>query len=82
MTYYEELEAAGHILQRDDTGKIDNWVLDFDYHNGPGCINCEESWCSHCGDTIEPCIGKEAYEANAKAYRYKQYLKLKEEFDD
>ena len=82
MNYYQKLEAAGHVLKRDEDGDIDCWVLDIDYHNGPGCVNCNDSWCEQCQDAIEPCIGKEAYEARAREYRYKRYLELKKEFDN
>lgn len=82
MNYYEKLEAAGHVLRRAEHGEIDNWVMDVGYHNGPGCINCHESWCEHCEDTIEPCIGKEAYDELARQSRYQVYLQLKEEFGD
>lgn len=80
MNYLEMLEAAGHVLKRETNGDIDVWVLESGYCNGPGCINCGTSWCHHCEDDIKLCIGKETTEANAKAYRYEQYLKLKEEF--
>ena len=82
MTYEQQLEAAGHVLKRDEDGEVDNWVMDWDYHNGPGCVNCHDSWCHHCEDTIKPCIGKEAYEAQQKAKRFAQYMKLKEEFEN
>jgi hypothetical protein len=81
MTYYEELEAAGHVLRRDEDGRVDNFVMEYGFHNGPGCVNCHDSWCEHCGDKIEPCIGKEAYEAEQKQYRYERYVELKKEFD-
>lgn len=81
MDYYKKLEKAGHVLKRDEDGEIDAWVLDFGYHNGPGCVNCGASWCEHCKDDITPCVGKKIEEADAKAVRYEQYLKLKEEFD-
>ncbi len=81
MNYQEQLEAAGHVLKRDEDGKIDNWVMEYDYHNGPGCVNCQDSWCEHCEDHIEPCIGKDAYDAQCREARHRQYLKLKEEFD-
>ena len=82
MTYQEKLEAAGHVLKRDEDGDIDIFVLEYGFCNGPGCINCGDSWCHHCGDTIKPCIGKEAADAKAKAIRYEKYLKLKAEFEN
>jgi hypothetical protein len=81
MNYLEKLEAAGHVLKRDQYGCIDLFVLDYEYHNGPGCINCHDSWCEHCEDEITPCIGKQAYEAKCREARFKQYLQLKEEFE-
>lgn len=81
MTYEERLEAAGHVLKRDEDGRIDQWVLEYEYHNGPGCINCGDSWCHHCEDSFEPCIGKEAADDSARQYRYKRFLELKEEFE-
>lgn len=54
--YYEMIEAAGHILKRDDVGEIDIFVLETHTHNGPGCVNCESMWCHHCQDLpILPC---------------------------
>lgn len=81
MKFHEQLEAAGHVLIREYGGDIDFFVLDYDYHNGPGCVNCDQSWCQHCGEDIEPCIGRAATDAANKASRYQQYLKLKEEFE-
>jgi hypothetical protein len=80
--FEKELEAAGHVLKREEDGSIDQWVLDYEHHNGPGCINCDQSWCSHCYNEIKPCPGREAVEAERKAYRYEQYLKLKAEFEN
>ena len=79
--YYKKLEAAGHVLYRDEDGSVDAWKLDYDYHNGPGCVNCHQSWCEHCEDTIQPCIGREEFERRARQHRYEHYLVLKEEFE-
>lgn len=79
-SYEPLLEEAGHVLKRDEDGDIDLFVMDAGYHNGPGCVNCHDSWCHHCCDEIEPCVGKDAYEADARAARHKLYLSLKEEF--
>ncbi len=81
MDYYEHIEEMGHVLKRDEYGDIDCFVLDYEYHNGPGCVNCHDSWCEHCEDKVTECIGKEAYETQMKEYRFKQYQKLKEEFE-
>ncbi len=82
MTYLEQLESAGHVLKLNEDGLIDTWVMDLGYHNGPGCINCHDSWCVHCEDKIESCIGAEEYERQAKQRRYEQWLKLNEEFGE
>ncbi len=79
--YYAALEAAGHVLHRDEDGNIDFFVMDYGYHNGPGCVNCHDSWCEHCEDSFENCIGATAYEEKSKEKRFEQYLKLKEEFE-
>lgn len=79
--YYKRLEDAGHVLKRDKNGDVDEWVLEYDIHNGPGCINCDESWCRHCEDKIKPCIGREATDARVDAMEYELYLKLKEKFE-
>lgn len=80
MSYLEQLEAAGHVLKREADGDIDIWVLESGYCNGPGCVNCGESWCHHCEDSIRPCIGKEAADKASRDVRYELYLELKQEF--
>ena len=56
---YQSLEDAGHVLKRDPAGKIDNFVLDFDNHNGPGCSFCGQTWCEYCENTVIPCPERE-----------------------
>lgn len=56
--YYDALEAAGHKLRRNEDGSVDHWGLDHGYHNGPICLICDDSWCEHCQDKIQPCEGK------------------------
>jgi hypothetical protein len=57
---YEQIEAAGHQLQRDEDGEIDIFVLDYGTHNGPGCVICGDSWCYHCpGAMVTQCDGGE-----------------------
>lgn len=46
--FYDALEAAGHKLVRDEDGEVDVFQCDADYHNGPGCEKCHETWCQHC----------------------------------
>lgn len=45
--WYDALVAKGHTPVMDD-GRIDIWVVDEGYHNGPGCKACGRSWCWHC----------------------------------
>lgn len=56
---YEALRAAGHVLQTTEDGDIDTFALDYEYHNGPACVLCHQSWCEHCevrGDgEFDPC---------------------------
>ena len=54
--WYKELEDKGHELILDEYGSIDIWVLDYDYHNGPGCAKCGISWCHHCMNEITECV--------------------------
>ena len=53
--YYAYIEDHGHVLRREADGSIDTWVLDCDYHNGPGCVRCHDIWCHHCRDEVEFC---------------------------
>jgi hypothetical protein len=81
MNYLEALEEAGHVLERDEDGDVDTFAYEYGYHNGPVCVNCQRSWCVHCEDSFDFCIGKEAYDAKQRETRYQMYLKLKEEFE-
>lgn len=60
LTLEQRAEAAGHVLRRDEDGEIDLFVLSEGYHNGPGCVVCDDSWCHHCDGKIEPCDGGKA----------------------
>jgi hypothetical protein len=53
--FHIALEEAGHKLRREDDGEVDIFALDYDYHNGPECVLCGDSWCHHCREVIEPC---------------------------
>jgi len=53
--YYAEIEKAGHRLIRNGDGKVDFFAMEFEYHNGPMCELCDDSWCEHCRDSISPC---------------------------
>lgn len=55
---FERLRAAGHTLAIDEDGDVDSFALDFEFHNGPACVTCHQSWCQHCTTArtkIEPC---------------------------
>lgn len=53
--YCSHIESMGHELRRSPTGDVDDFVLDFETHNGPGCIRCGNSWCIHCRNAVEAC---------------------------
>lgn len=53
--YTAAIQAAGHLLKLDDDGNVDMFAMSYEYHNGPMCELCYESWCEHCQDPIEPC---------------------------
>jgi len=46
--YDYEKETRGHIWKRDETGNVDIFAYDYDYHNGPRCIKCGYGFCHHC----------------------------------
>lgn len=50
---------GGHQFYADAQGKVDNFHMEGDLHNGPGCAVCEEAWCSGCSPEIyqERCPG-------------------------
>ena len=56
----------GHepVMDEFNYNKIDMFVLDAGYHNGPGCSKCHFSLCHHCHwrqgknyDDIPECVG-------------------------
>jgi hypothetical protein len=53
-----------HVWDRNADGSIDQFALDVDYHNGPRCVNCGESFCWHC--TEDPGECREYKEASAE----------------
>lgn len=54
--YHRLIEKLGHKLVRDaDTNEIDSWQLDFENHNGPGCVYCGVAWCDHCREIPKKC---------------------------
>lgn len=59
--YYAYLEDHGHVLRRDENGKVDDHFLECEYHNGPGCVRCRACWCEYCRPATDRCI--ESYTA-------------------
>lgn len=53
--YWDRIEKAGHVLKRDEDGGVDYFAFEFEFHNGPLCVLCGDTWCHHCEDEIEPC---------------------------
>jgi hypothetical protein len=52
-------EFSEHQWRRTAEGKIDEFAMYFDYHNGPVCERCGYSFCEHCepnGWDEEPCV--------------------------
>lgn len=47
----------GHQWKEDEDGRVDVWVVNYDIHNGPECVNCGLSFCMHCfsADNIPEC---------------------------
>lgn len=37
-----------HDFYLDENGDIDDFFLDYDIHNGPGCQRCHDGWCRWC----------------------------------
>lgn len=58
--WLEALVRNGHEPAYDFKGELDTCFLAQDFHNGPGCTACHETWCMHCyrpGD-VGPCTEK------------------------
>lgn len=49
-----------HDWHLEKSGEIDEWLMDYDYHNGPLCKFCGYSYCVHCQQPDELCE-KEVY---------------------
>lgn len=41
-------EFPDHDWARDEDGKIDEFAMEYEYHNGPYCNRCGYSFCIHC----------------------------------
>lgn len=52
-------EYPEHDWETDADGKIDEWAMSYEYHNGPVCKRCYHSFCIHCepnGFNDGPCV--------------------------
>lgn len=48
-----------HDWETDEDGKIDEWAMSYEFHNGPICKRCYHSFCIHCepnGFNDGPCV--------------------------
>ena len=48
--WFDAMKAKGHMPYVNSDGSLDDFVLDYDHHNGPGCQACGWSVCHHCED--------------------------------
>lgn len=86
--WYDEMIKKNHIPILTADGDLDNFVCDYDYHNGPGCSRCNENWCQHCANhtDIKECQyleieeQKRIREEKKLDSEYPEYLRLKEKF--
>lgn len=53
--FYQELRDAGHKLMLNEDGEVDFFAMSYEFHNGPMCELCHESWCEHRNNTVRPC---------------------------
>lgn len=52
-------EHPEHDWETDENGKIDEFAMEYEYHNGPMCKRCYHSFCIHCnpnGFNDGPCV--------------------------
>ena len=52
-------EYPEHDWKTDEDGKIDEWAMSYEFHNGPVCKRCYHSFCIHCepnGFNDGPCV--------------------------
>lgn len=52
-------EYPEHQWRRKENGEIDDFAMEFGYHNGPVCERCGYSFCEHCepdGYDKGPCV--------------------------
>lgn len=72
-------EHKKHEWKKDRHGNIDLWAFEYEYHNGPQCERCGESYCEHCDPHYDskPCVvdkyvcptcGKSVYSFKKKSF--------------
>lgn len=52
-------EYPEHDWRKDKDGNIDEFAMDYGFHNGPACKRCGYSFCMHCkpnGWNEKPCV--------------------------
>lgn len=45
---FHEERHEHHSWIKDEDGEIDNFAMEYEYHNGPICEFCGYSFCEHC----------------------------------
>ena len=56
---HEHEEYAEHDWEREEDGTIDDFAMEYEFHNGPMCKRCYYSFCVHCdpdGWNKKPCV--------------------------
>ena len=64
-------EFPEHEWTCDEDGNINEFAMEFDYHNGPACKRCDYTFCIHCdpnGWNKKPCIIDENHCPNCNRY--------------
>ena len=57
----------GHQWKTDEEGKIDFFVMEAEFHNGPMCVKCGFTFCEHCDQPITTCTVSDEGDSNALA---------------
>jgi len=61
---YVHREFPEHEWKRDIDGNIDEFAMEYAFHNGPVCKRCGYTFCMHCrphGWDKKPCIINESH---------------------
>ena len=65
VVHGEWMPVHKHMWQKDKNGEIDEWVMSYDFHNGPICEICFDTPCVHCKpDWKTTECHKESYESS------------------